>query len=277
MVPVLISENMCLPKVPRGSLLADGRGRGDPERLAESKRHQRSDGTARAVAEIRRTTGTNPEEHRGRERPGERLRIEQRHRFSRFTGETRRSEHQVWILDDRVKISFYDFRPSSRQNSYISEMRTELWNLMTNPSSIENFSDITLLSGDNNESRGNIRAKYLLYDHFKDSRRFLSCVTLRKCRWYQDGDLKIRPTLWHLFLLPVLLRQTLNSGRNDINLFVCFRRWKVLQVAVDERYKLLSGFGKDGSTPGSQAFLASSVEPPWERALTPAKVPYYIK
>jgi len=51
----------------------------------------------------------------------------------------------------------------------------------------------------------------------------------------------------------------------------------VLQVAVDERYKLLSGFGKDGSTPGSQAFLASSVEPPWERALTPAKVPYYIK
>ena len=56
-------------------------------------------------------------------------------------------------------------------------------------------------------------------------------------------------------------------------------RWKVLQVAVDERYKLLSGFGKDGgSTPGgSQAFLAGSVEPPWERALTPAKVPYYIK
>lgn len=64
----------------------------------------------------------------------------------------------------------------------------------------------------------------------------------------------------------------------DVNFFsLCFRRWKVLQVAVDERYKLLSGFGKDGSTPGSQAFLASSVEPPWERALTPAKVPYYIK
>jgi len=101
-VLVLISENMCLPKVSRGSLLADGRGRGDSERLAKSKRHQRSVGTARTVAEIRRTTGTNPEEHRGRERPSERLRIEQCHRFSRFTGETRRSEHQV--LDDRVKI-----------------------------------------------------------------------------------------------------------------------------------------------------------------------------
>lgn len=63
----------------------------------------------------------------------------------------------------------------------------------------------------------------------------------------------------------------------DAKFFAYFRRWKVLQVAVDERYKLLSGFGKDGSTPGSQAFLASSVEPPWERALTPAKVPYYIK
>lgn len=68
-----------------------------------------------------------------------------------------------------------------------------------------------------------------------------------------------------------------NEKSRDGNFFTCFRRWKVLQVAVDERYKLLSGFGKDGSTPGSQAFLASSVEPPWERALTPAKVPYYIK
>lgn len=68
-----------------------------------------------------------------------------------------------------------------------------------------------------------------------------------------------------------------NHRSKEAKFFACFRRWKVLQVAVDERYKLLSGFGKDGSTPGSQAFLASSVEPPWERALTPAKVPYYIK
>lgn len=115
MVSVLISENMCLPKVSGGSLLADGRGRGDPERLAESKRLQRSDRTARAVAEIRRTTGTNPEEHRGRERSGERLRIEQRHRFSRFTGETRRSEHQVlddMLLDD---LKIYRATPESRQ------------------------------------------------------------------------------------------------------------------------------------------------------------------
>ncbi|XP_070164124.1 dystrophin, isoforms A/C/F/G/H isoform X4 [Polyergus mexicanus] len=69
----------------------------------------------------------------------------------------------------------------------------------------------------------------------------------------------------------VIVSHALLAKLEDLN-----TRWKVLQVAVDERYKFLSGFGKDGSTPGSQAFLASSVEPPWERALTPAKVPYYI-
>ncbi|KOC66951.1 Dystrophin, isoforms A/C/F/G/H [Habropoda laboriosa] len=69
----------------------------------------------------------------------------------------------------------------------------------------------------------------------------------------------------------VIVSHALRAKLEDLN-----TRWKVLQVAVDERYKLLSGFGKDGSTPSSQAFLESSVEPPWERALTPAKVPYYI-
>ncbi|XP_026673764.1 dystrophin, isoforms A/C/F/G/H isoform X10 [Ceratina calcarata] len=69
----------------------------------------------------------------------------------------------------------------------------------------------------------------------------------------------------------VIVSHALLAKLEDLN-----TRWKVLQMAVDERYKLLSGFGKDGSTPGSQAFLASSVERPWERALTPAKVPYYI-
>ncbi|XP_066600960.1 dystrophin-like isoform X2 [Prorops nasuta] len=69
----------------------------------------------------------------------------------------------------------------------------------------------------------------------------------------------------------VIVSHALLTKLEDLN-----NRWKVLQVAVDERYKLLSGFAKDGSAPGSQAFLTKSVEPPWERALTPAKVPYYI-
>ncbi|XP_023248432.1 dystrophin, isoforms A/C/F/G/H [Copidosoma floridanum] len=69
----------------------------------------------------------------------------------------------------------------------------------------------------------------------------------------------------------VIVSHALLAKLDDLN-----ARWKALQVAVDERYKQLSGLGKNGSTPGSQAFLASSVEAPWERALTPAKVPYYI-
>ena len=91
----MFAENMRVPKDAGGSFVADGRGRGDPERLAESERHERGDGIAEAVGEIRRTTLAHSEEHRVRERSGERLRLEQRHRFSCFAGETRRSQHQV--------------------------------------------------------------------------------------------------------------------------------------------------------------------------------------
>lgn len=58
--------------------------------------------------------------------------------------------------------------------------------------------------------------------------------------------------------------------------FVSFRT-KLLQIATEERIKQLEEFGKDGGAAASQGFLAGSVEPPWERAVTPNKVPYYIK
>lgn len=151
---------------------------------------------------------------------------------------------------------------------------------MTNPWSDPNvriFQPRLRFYLNNNESRGNIRAKYLLYGSVQGFETLPFLLSLRaSVAGIRMENLKFAPTPRDLFLQPVL-RRALNSGRNGVNFFVCFRRWKVLQVAVDERYKLLSGFGKDGSTPGSQAFLASSVEPPWERALTPAKVPYYIK
>lgn len=86
---------MRVPKDAGGSFVADGRRRGDPKRVAESKRRERGDGIAEAIGEIRRTTVAHPEEHRVRERSSERLRLEQRHRFSCFAGETRRSQHQV--------------------------------------------------------------------------------------------------------------------------------------------------------------------------------------
>ncbi|XP_046399571.1 dystrophin, isoforms A/C/F/G/H-like isoform X4 [Ischnura elegans] len=53
-------------------------------------------------------------------------------------------------------------------------------------------------------------------------------------------------------------------------------RWKALQVSVDERYRQLTDFGKEGGAAPSHAFLSASVEHPWERATTPNKVPYYI-
>uniref|UniRef100_A0A4W6EAD5 Dystrophin related protein 2 n=1 Tax=Lates calcarifer TaxID=8187 RepID=A0A4W6EAD5_LATCA len=51
-------------------------------------------------------------------------------------------------------------------------------------------------------------------------------------------------------------------------------RWKVLQVGF-ERLKQLQDAHRDFG-PGSQHFLSSSVQIPWERAISPNKVPYYI-
>lgn len=45
----------------------------------------------------------------------------------------------------------------------------------------------------------------------------------------------------------------------------------------EERVRQLAGVARDGGAGAAQGFLAGSVEPPWERAVTPANVPYYIK
>uniref|UniRef100_A0A9J8C4I5 Dystrophin related protein 2 n=1 Tax=Cyprinus carpio carpio TaxID=630221 RepID=A0A9J8C4I5_CYPCA len=53
-------------------------------------------------------------------------------------------------------------------------------------------------------------------------------------------------------------------------------RWKLLQVgSIEERLKQLQDAHRDFG-PGSQHFLSSSVQIPWERAISPNKVPYYI-
>ncbi|XP_026738868.1 dystrophin-like isoform X2 [Trichoplusia ni] len=44
----------------------------------------------------------------------------------------------------------------------------------------------------------------------------------------------------------------------------------------EERVRQLAGVARDGGAGAAQGFLAGSVEPPWERAVTPANVPYYI-
>lgn len=66
---------------------------------------------------------------------------------------------------------------------------------------------------------------------------------------------------------------------------------KLLQIAMDERHKVLVNAGAnqniltaDGSrnatkngTIGPLPNLGASVKSPWERAATPANVPYYIE
>lgn len=66
---------------------------------------------------------------------------------------------------------------------------------------------------------------------------------------------------------------------------------KLLQIAMDERQKVLINAGAnqnnltgDGmrnstnsGTIGPLPNLGASVKPPWERATTPANVPYYIE
>uniref|UniRef100_A0A8C9L2V1 Dystrophin related protein 2 n=1 Tax=Pavo cristatus TaxID=9049 RepID=A0A8C9L2V1_PAVCR len=49
----------------------------------------------------------------------------------------------------------------------------------------------------------------------------------------------------------------------------------ILQASINERLKQLQDAHRDFG-PGSQHFLSSSVQVPWERAISPNKVPYYI-
>nr|XP_033805580.1 dystrophin isoform X6 [Geotrypetes seraphini] len=52
-------------------------------------------------------------------------------------------------------------------------------------------------------------------------------------------------------------------------------RWKLLQVSIDDRIRHLHEAHRDFG-PTSQHFLSTSVQIPWERAVSPNKVPYYI-
>ncbi|XP_056437387.1 utrophin-like isoform X1 [Gadus chalcogrammus] len=70
--------------------------------------------------------------------------------------------------------------------------------------------------------------------------------------------------------LDVQLSSTASRQLDQLNM-----RWKLLQVAVEERLKLLQEAHRDFG-PSSQHFLSTSVELPWQRAVSQNKVPYYI-
>lgn len=64
---------------------------------------------------------------------------------------------------------------------------------------------------------------------------------------------------------------------------------KLLQIAIEERHKVLvnaganqnilapDGHALNNGTIGPLPNLSASVKSPWERATTPANVPYYIE
>ncbi|KAM6954362.1 utrophin [Aplochiton taeniatus] len=70
--------------------------------------------------------------------------------------------------------------------------------------------------------------------------------------------------------LDVQLSSTASRQLDQLNM-----RWKLLQVAVEERLKLLQEAHRDFG-PSSQHFLSTSVQLPWQRAVSQNKVPYYI-
>ncbi|XP_066556846.1 utrophin isoform X3 [Amia ocellicauda] len=70
--------------------------------------------------------------------------------------------------------------------------------------------------------------------------------------------------------LDVHLSSGASRQLDDLNM-----RWKLLQVAVEDRLKQLQEAHRDFG-PSSQHFLSTSVQLPWQRAVSHNKVPYYI-
>ncbi|TRZ15313.1 hypothetical protein HGM15179_011785 [Zosterops borbonicus] len=104
-----------------------------------------------------------------------------------------------------------------------------------------------------------------LQDHLEKVKVYRAELVPLKEKVHQVNDLAHRFTP-----SDIQLSQYNLSCVEDLN-----TRWKVLQVAVDERIKQLHEAHRDFG-PTSQHFLTTSVQGPWERAISPNKVPYYI-
>ncbi|KAG7309491.1 hypothetical protein JYU34_005462 [Plutella xylostella] len=69
----------------------------------------------------------------------------------------------------------------------------------------------------------------------------------------------------------IQLPEHLMGKLDDLN-----TRVSALCSGGEERARQLAGVARDGGAGAAQGFLAGSVDAPWERAVTPANVPYYI-
>ncbi|MCJ8733978.1 hypothetical protein PDJAM_G00230140 [Pangasius djambal] len=104
-----------------------------------------------------------------------------------------------------------------------------------------------------------------LQDHIDATKLFKEELTQVKEGMKQINDLAHQLAISdvHLSMENARALEQLNS------------RWKLLQGSIEERMKQLQDAHRDFG-PGSQHFLSSSVQIPWERAISPNKVPYYI-
>ncbi|XP_041067968.1 dystrophin isoform X1 [Carcharodon carcharias] len=104
-----------------------------------------------------------------------------------------------------------------------------------------------------------------LQDHIEKVKAFRAEIAPLKENVTHMNDLARQFTPPDIQLSPYNLNQL-----EDLN-----TRWKLLQVSIDERLKQLHEAHRDFG-PTSQHFLSTSVQGPWERAISPNKVPYYI-
>ncbi|XP_072205225.1 dystrophin isoform X13 [Excalfactoria chinensis] len=104
-----------------------------------------------------------------------------------------------------------------------------------------------------------------LQDHLEKVKVYRAEMVPLKEKVHQVNELAHRFAPADIQLSPYTL-----SCLEDLN-----TRWKVLQVAIDERIRQLHEAHRDFG-PTSQHFLTTSVQGPWERAISPNKVPYYI-
>ncbi|XP_074850648.1 dystrophin isoform X3 [Carettochelys insculpta] len=104
-----------------------------------------------------------------------------------------------------------------------------------------------------------------LQDHLEKVKVYRAEIAPIKENVNHVNDLAHKFSSSHMQLSPYNL-----NCLEDLN-----TRWKLLQVAIDERIRQLHEAHRDFG-PTSQHFLSTSVQGPWERAISPNKVPYYI-
>ncbi|XP_016848209.2 dystrophin isoform X5 [Anolis carolinensis] len=104
-----------------------------------------------------------------------------------------------------------------------------------------------------------------LQDHLEKIKVYRAEIAPLKENVDNVNDLAHQFTSTEIQLSPYSL-----SRLEDLN-----ERWKLLQVTIEERIRHLHEAHRDFG-PTSQHFLSTSVQGPWERAISPNKVPYYI-